>query len=52
MPDSRFFLGRNQEFTSVHTPLDLARCKDATPAEMKEYGTTPSLRRQAKLRAA
>lgn len=28
-----------EEFTSVYTSLDLARCKDTTPAEMKDYGT-------------
>lgn len=30
---------RAEEISSVYTPLDLARCKDVTPEDVKEYGT-------------
>jgi hypothetical protein len=32
-------LAAAEEFASVYTSLDLARCKDVTPADMKDYGT-------------
>lgn len=28
-----------EEISSVYTPLDFAKCKDATPDDMKEYGS-------------
>ncbi|HEU4475510.1 MAG TPA: hypothetical protein VFR71_02280 [Methyloceanibacter sp.] len=28
-----------EEFASVYTSLDPARCKDTTPADVKDYGT-------------
>jgi hypothetical protein len=28
-----------EEISSVYTALDLGKCKDATPADMKDYGT-------------
>ena len=28
-----------EEFASIYTSLDLTRCKDVTPPDMKDYGT-------------
>jgi hypothetical protein len=28
-----------EEISSIYTSLDLARCKDVTPADIKDYGT-------------
>jgi hypothetical protein len=30
---------RGEAISSLYTPLDLAQCKDATPEEIKEYGS-------------